>query len=67
MSTEANVKRVQWKISSDGRVFNRESEAFLNIIKDAGSGQFVRGHGNAPNKKKAAGPEFSTRYVGTGR
>ena len=61
-STQASLPRAQWKLTSDGRIFNRESAAYVNIIKDAGMA--VRGHGNAPNKKEAAGPrEFSTRYV----
>ena len=40
---------------------NLGSGAYLNLIMDAGGA--VRGHGNAPNKKKGAGPEQTTQFV----
>ena len=34
VSTQANSPRAQWRITSDGRIKNRESEAYINIIKE---------------------------------
>lgn len=41
----------QWRLEKEGRLFNRESQAYVNII---GGANAVRGHGNAPNKKSGA-------------
>ena len=50
-----------------GRILNAESGAFVNLITPPGVPHLakrwaVRGHGNAPNKKDAAGLEPTTLF-----
>lgn len=53
-------QRHHWHIDSEGRIFNRESKAYVNLIKDAGFA--VRGHGNNPEKGSAAKAEPTTSF-----
>jgi len=53
-------ERQQWRVEG-GRVLNRESGAYVNVISGAHA---VRGHGNDPNKARAAAAsEPSTRFA----
>lgn len=47
-----------WRFE-EGRLFNKESEAYVNLI----GGNAVRGHGNSPNKHTAAKAEPSTNLL----
>jgi len=58
-SSSTNLRQ-HWRFQSGG-LFNRENQAFVNVIVDAGN--VVRGHGNTPNKNRAAGPEPSTSVL----
>jgi hypothetical protein len=49
----------QWRLEG-GRLFNKESEAYVNLI---GNTNAVRGHGNAPNKHKPADKEPTTNFL----
>jgi len=51
--------RQHWRLEG-GRLFNRESESYVNLIGEANA---VRGHGNAPNKRSGAGPEPTTLFT----
>jgi hypothetical protein len=60
-------QRHHFRIEGSGRMFNRQSRAYINVITDTPSNE-VRGHGNAPHKSQAssfddAGVDFQMRTL----
>lgn len=54
--------RHHFRLEGNSKIFNRESQAYINVIEDTPSHE-VRGHGNSPRKHMAAAyDDFGTNF-----